>query len=61
MEKRNPAEYKLIKCIIRQEITKAKEKQLLEKSREIEYHKSMHDCFNVHKRVREAIGGKQQN
>ncbi|CAG9770207.1 unnamed protein product [Ceutorhynchus assimilis] len=52
--KGNPMEYKRIQCIIKQEIRKAKGKELQEKCREIEHHQNMHDDFNVHRKVREV-------
>ncbi|XP_048521242.1 uncharacterized protein LOC125504006 [Dendroctonus ponderosae] len=59
--KGNPTEYKQIQCIIKPEIKKAKEKEILEKCREIEYHQNMHDNCNVHKKVREATGKGHRN
>lgn len=56
INKGNPTEYKRLQQIIRQEIRKAKEKEVQEKCEEIEYHQSRHDDFNVHKKVREVIG-----
>ncbi|CAG9766214.1 unnamed protein product [Ceutorhynchus assimilis] len=59
--KGNPREYKRIQCIIKQEIRKAKEKELLEKCREIEHNQNMHDDFNVYRKVREVTRKDHRN